>query len=48
MEDAFYQARDTYVNLLQENKQAGKTLALQNLMFRSYQMYKTLNQFKNF
>lgn len=48
LEDAFYQARDTYVNLFQENKQAGKTLALQNLMFGSYQMYETLNQFKKF
>lgn len=48
LEDAFYQARDAYVNLYQDNKQAGKTLVLQNLMFGSYQMYETLNQFKNF
>ena len=35
LEDAFYQARDAYMKLYNESKQAGRPLALQNLLLRT-------------
>lgn len=38
LEDAFYQAKDTYMELYHESKQAGRPLALQDLAFGNSQM----------
>ena len=42
LEDSFYQAKDAYMKLYQENRQAGKPLTLQNYMFGNSQMYEML------
>ena len=47
LEDSFYQSKDAYVKLYQENKQTGKPLALQNYMFGNSQMYAILNRLGN-
>ena len=47
LEDAFYQARDAYMKLYHENKQAGRPLALQNFVFGNSRMYKMLDRLGN-
>ncbi len=47
LEDSFYQARDTYMKLHQENKQVGKPLTLQNNVFGNTQMYEKLDKLRN-
>ncbi len=42
LEDSFYQAKDAYMKLYYENRQAGKPLTLQNYMFGNSQMYEML------
>ena len=48
LEDSFYQAKDAYMKLYRESKQAGKTLVLQNYMFGNSQMYEMLNRLGNY
>ena len=47
LEDAFYQARDDYMKLYNESKQAGRPLALQNFIFGNSRMYEMLNRLGN-
>lgn len=48
LEDAFYQARDAYMKLYHESKQAGRgPLALQNFIFGNSRMYEMLNRLGN-
>lgn len=47
LEDSFYQAKDAYMKLYRENRQAGKPLALQNYMFGNSRMYEVLNRLGN-
>ena len=47
LEDAFYQARDDYMKLYNESKQAGRPLALQNFVFGNSRMYKMLDRLGN-
>lgn len=47
LENSLYQAKDTYMKLYRENKQAGKPLILQNFLFGNSQMYETLNRLGN-
>ncbi len=44
LEDGFYQAKDAYMKLYRESRQAGKPLALQNYMFGNSRMYEMLNR----
>ena len=47
LEDAFYQARDAYMKLYNESKQAGRPLALQNFAFANSRMYEMLDRLGN-
>ena len=47
LEDAFYQARDAYMKLYNESKQAGRPLALQNFVFANSRMYEMLDRLGN-
>ena len=47
LEDSFYQAKDAYMKLYQESRQAGKPLVLQNYMFGNGRMYEMLNRLGN-
>lgn len=48
LEDAFYQARNAYMKLYNESKQAGRgPLALQNFIFGNSRMYEMLNRLGN-
>ena len=47
LEDAFYQARDAYMKLYNESKQAGRPLALQNFTFGNSRMYEMLDRLGN-
>lgn len=47
LEDSFYQAKDAYMKLYRENRQAGRPLDLQNYMFGNSRMYKMLNRLGN-
>ncbi|MCI8370785.1 MAG: hypothetical protein HFI75_00020 [Lachnospiraceae bacterium] len=47
-EDSFYQAKDVYMKLYRESRQAGKPIALQNNRFGDGRMYEMLNRFRNF
>lgn len=47
MEDAFYQARDAYMKLYHESKQAGRPLALQNFVFGNSRVYEALDRLGN-
>lgn len=47
LEDIFYQAKDAYMKLYQENKQSGSILTLQNYMFGNSQIYEILNRLGN-
>ena len=47
LEDAFYQARDAYMKLYNESKQAGRPLALQNFAFANSRMYEVLDRLGN-
>ena len=48
LEDSFYQAKDAYMKLYRENRQAGRQLDLQNYMFGNDWMYEMLNRLGNF
>ncbi|MBO5473078.1 MAG: hypothetical protein J6A08_04735 [Lachnospiraceae bacterium] len=43
LEDSFYQAKDAYMKLYRENRQAEKPLVLQSYMFGNSQIYQILN-----
>ena len=47
LEDSFYQAKDAYMKLYRENRQAGRPLDLQNYMFGNSRMYEILNRLGN-
>ncbi len=47
LENSFYQAKDAYMKLYRENRQAGKPLSLQNYVFGSSRMYEVLNRLGN-
>ena len=47
LEDSFYQAKDAYMKLYRESRQAGSPLALQNYMFGNSRMYEVLNRLGN-
>ena len=47
LEDAFYQARDDYMKLYNESKQAERPLALQNFTFGNSRMYEMLDRLGN-
>ncbi len=47
LEDAFYQAKDAYMKLYHESKQAGRPLALQNFVFGNSRMYEVLDRLGN-
>ena len=47
LEDAFYQARDAYMKLYNESKQAGRPLALQNFVFANSRKYEMLDRLGN-
>ena len=47
LEDSFYQAKDAYMKLYRENRQAGRPLDLQNYMFGNSRMYEMLNRLGN-
>lgn len=47
LEDSFYQAKDAYMKLYQESRQAGKPLVLQNYIFGRGRMYEMLNRLGN-
>lgn len=47
LEDSFYQAKDAYMKLYQESRQAGKPLVLQNYIFGRGRMYEMLNRIGN-
>ena len=47
LEDAFYQAKDAYMKLYNESKQAGRPLALQNFAFVNSRMYEVLDRLGN-
>lgn len=47
LEDSLYQAKDAYMKLYRENRQAGKPLSLQNYVFGNSQMYEVLNRLGN-
>ncbi|MCI9137044.1 MAG: hypothetical protein HFH48_05705, partial [Lachnospiraceae bacterium] len=47
LEDSFYQAKDAYMKLYHESRQAGKPLTLQNNIFGNNQMYEMLNKLSN-
>lgn len=47
LEDGFYQAKDAYMKLYRESRQAGKPLTLQNYMFGNSRMYEMLNRLGN-
>ena len=47
LEDSFYQAKDAYMKLYRENRQAGRQLDLQNYMFGNSRMYEILNRLGN-
>ena len=47
LEDSLYEAKDAYMKLYRESRQAGRPLALQNYMFGSSRMYEMLNRLSN-
>lgn len=47
LEDSFYQAKDAYMKLYRENRQAGSPLDLQNYRFGNSRMYEMLNRLGN-
>lgn len=47
LEDIFYQAKDAYMKLHQENKQSGSIFTLQNYIFGNSRMYEMLNRLGN-
>ena len=47
LEDGFYQAKDAYMKLHQENRQVERPLVLQNYMFGNSRMYEMLNRLGN-
>lgn len=47
LEDSLYEAKDAYMKLYRESRQAGRPLALQNHMFGSSRMYEMLNRLSN-
>ncbi|MBD5546173.1 MAG: hypothetical protein HDQ97_02005 [Lachnospiraceae bacterium] len=47
LEDSFYQAKDAYMKLYRESRQAGRPLAMQNYMFGNSRMYEVLNRLGN-
>ena len=47
LEDSFYQAKDAYMKLYRESRQAGRPLALQNYIFGNNQMYEMLGRLGN-
>ncbi len=47
LEDSFYQAKDAYMKLYREGRQAGRPLALQNYIFGNNQMYEMLGRLGN-
>ena len=47
LEDVFYQARDAYMKLYNESKQAERPLALQNFTFGNSRMYEMLDRLGN-
>ncbi len=44
LEDAFYQAKDTYMKQYHESKQTGRPLVLQNLVFGNSRIYEALDR----
>lgn len=47
LEDSLYQAKDAYMKLHRESRQAGKPLVMQNYMFGNSRMYEMLNRLGN-
>lgn len=47
LEDSFYQAKDAYMKLYRESRQAGRPLVLQNYIFGNNQMYEMLGRLGN-
>ena len=47
LEDSFYQAKDAYMKLYWENRQAERPLVLQNYMFGKSRSYEILNRLRN-
>lgn len=47
LEDSLYQAKDAYMKLYRESRQAGRPLAMQNYMFGNSRMYEILSRLGN-
>ncbi len=47
LEDTFYQAKDAYMKLYHESKQAGRQFVFQNFAFGNSRMYEVLNRLGN-
>ena len=47
LENSLYQAKDAYMKLYRENRQAERPLVLQNYMFGNSRMYEILNRLGN-